>query len=65
MRRPLAVAAADTWQLVREAGRDRTGRSALAGLVARLPSALADRHRLPPALEREVRALERGPHRAR
>lgn len=65
MRRPLAVAAADTWQLVREAGRDRTGRSALAGLLRRLPSALADRHRLPPALEREVRALERRPHRAR
>jgi GT2 family glycosyltransferase len=58
MRRPLAVAAAGSWRLLREAARDPVARTALAGLLRRLPAALADRRRLPPWLERDVRLLE-------
>jgi GT2 family glycosyltransferase len=59
MRRPLAVAGGETWRLVRDAVRDPVARAALAGLLRRLPAALADRRPLPPGLERDVRALER------
>jgi GT2 family glycosyltransferase len=58
MRRPLAIAGADSWRLLREAARDPVARTALAGLLRRLPAALADRRRLPPQVERDVRLLE-------
>lgn len=61
MRRPLAVAGGETWRLVRDAARDRVARAALAGLLRRLPAALADRRQLPPRLERQVRLLEQAP----
>src|SRR5690606_18581001 len=59
MRRPLRVAAADSWRLVRDAGRDRVARAALAGLAQTLPVAFAERRRLPAHVEEAVRVLER------
>jgi GT2 family glycosyltransferase len=59
MRRPLGVAAADSWRLARAAGRDRTARAALTGLLRALPVALADRRRLPASVECDIRTLER------
>lgn len=59
LRRPLPVAASDTWWLVRQASTDRASRVALAGLLRRLPAALALRQRLPDAVEADVRRLER------
>lgn len=61
MRRPLRSAAADSWRLVRAAGRDRTARAAVTGLLRALPVALADRRRLPARVERDIRTLERSP----
>lgn len=65
MRRPLPIAAAESLRLVRASAGDPAARAALAGLIRRLPAALAGRRRLPVALERDVRLLERtggGPH---
>ncbi|MFS8522302.1 MAG: glycosyltransferase [Micromonosporaceae bacterium] len=59
MRRPLRVAVADSWRLVRDAGRDRVARAALVGLAQTLPVALAERRRLPAHVEEAVRVLER------
>ena len=58
LRRPLPVAAALTTALVRQAPGDRVARTALAGLLRRLPAALAARRPLPPAVEAQVRQLE-------
>ncbi len=58
MRRPLPVAAAASWRLVRDSLTDPVARAALLGLLRGLPTALADRRRLPPAVERDVRLLQ-------
>ena len=57
LRRPAAVAAAETLRLARDAGRDPDARAALAGALARLPAALRSRRRLPADVERKVRLL--------
>lgn len=61
LRRPLPVALAETGRLARAAGRDRDARTALAGVVGRLPAALAARHRVPDVLEADIRTLEATP----
>jgi GT2 family glycosyltransferase len=58
MRRPLPVAVLDTWELARASTHDPVARAALAGLLRRLPAAVASRHRLPDVVERDVRLLE-------
>lgn len=58
LRRPLSVAAAGTAALARRAGRDPVSRRALAGLLLRLPAAMAGRHTLPPALTAQLRRVE-------
>ncbi len=57
LRRPAAVAAAETLRLARDAARDPDARAALAGALARLPAALRSRRRLPADVERKVRLL--------
>ena len=57
LRRPAAVAAAETLTLARDGARDPDARAALAGALARLPAALRSRHRLPADVERKVRLL--------
>ncbi|MFS8499494.1 MAG: hypothetical protein FWJ70_14980, partial [Micromonosporaceae bacterium] len=52
-------AVADSWRLVRDAGRDRVAGDALVGLAQTLPVALAERRRLPAHVEEAVRVLER------
>lgn len=58
MRRPLAIALAVSARLVRRALSDRVARGAVADLVRVLPSALAQRRRLPASLEHQVRLVE-------
>jgi GT2 family glycosyltransferase len=62
MRRPLWVATLAAARLARESLRDPAARAALAGVVARLPSALRRRTRLPADVERQVRLLEASQH---
>ncbi len=58
LRRPAAIAAASTWEAVREAATDPLARAALADAVGGLPWALRNRRRLPARVERAVRCLE-------
>ncbi len=58
MRRPLGRALAATADMVRRAPADPVARRALAGLLPRLPRAVAGRRRLPAATEAELRLLE-------
>jgi len=58
LRRPLGVALRATRSLVRASFVDRDHRSALAGVVRRLPAALVHRAVVPPELEQRVRLLE-------
>jgi GT2 family glycosyltransferase len=57
LRRPAAVALAETVGLARDAVRDPDDRAALAAAARRLPAALRSRRRLPPDIERKVRVL--------
>ncbi|MFP5321586.1 MAG: glycosyltransferase family 2 protein [Acidimicrobiia bacterium] len=61
LRRPLPVALAGTGRLAAAATRDADARTALAGVAARLPAALADRRRIPGAVESDLRTLEARP----
>jgi len=61
LRRPAAIAAASTWEAVREAATDPLARAALADAVGGLPWALRNRGRLPARVERAVRCLEASP----
>ena len=61
LRRPLTVALAATGRLAVAAPRDADARTALAGVAGRLPAALADRRRLPAAVESDLRTLESQP----
>jgi glycosyltransferase involved in cell wall biosynthesis len=58
MRRPLRRCAAESAVLLRRAARDPAALLAVAGVVSRLPLALAQRRRLPPEVERQARILE-------
>lgn len=58
MRRPLPVAGAGTWELLRSTPRDPVARAALLGLLRRLPAGLAGRRRLPARVEQDIRLLE-------
>ncbi|MFF9375480.1 glycosyltransferase family 2 protein [Streptomyces griseoluteus] len=59
LRRPLSVALAASARLAVAAATGRPGAApALRELLARLPAALARRHRLPPAVERAARLLD-------
>lgn len=57
LRRPPAVALAETASLAGRASGDRDARAALVGTARRLPRALAARRRLPDAVERKIRVL--------
>jgi len=57
LRRPVAVAAAETLSLARDAVRDPAARATLFAVAARLPAALRQRRPLPPDVERKVLAL--------
>lgn len=57
LRRPPAVALAETASLAGRARGDRDARAALVGTARRLPRALAARRRLPDAVERKIRVL--------
>ena len=57
LRRPAAVALAETLRLARDAVRDPDDRAALAAAARKLPAALRSRRRLPPEIERKVRVL--------
>jgi hypothetical protein len=57
LRRPVAVALAETVRLARDAVRDPDDRAALAAAARKLPAALRSRRRLPPEIERKVRVL--------
>lgn len=57
LRRPAAVAAAETLRLAGDAARDPVARAALAGVLRRLPAALRSRRRLPPGVEHKIRVL--------
>jgi GT2 family glycosyltransferase len=57
MRRPARRAAATTAGLARRARHERAAARALAGVVARLPAALAQRRLLPPDVEAAARLL--------
>jgi GT2 family glycosyltransferase len=59
LRRPLPVALAGTGGLARRAATDPGARSALAGLLRRLPAALRARRPIAPELERRFRAAQR------
>jgi GT2 family glycosyltransferase len=59
LRRPVAVAAATTAALARQARRDPAARRALAETARVLPAALRQRRPLPPPVEAQVRLLER------
>ncbi|MBC2878258.1 glycosyltransferase [Streptomyces sp. TYQ1024] len=59
--RPLPYALSRTWSLARDCPGDREARRALAGVLRRLPAALARRRPLPPAVERGARLVERAP----
>lgn len=58
MRRPVPVAVRSAGAVVGASVRDPAARAALAGLLARLPAALAQRAPLPAPLERQVELLE-------
>ncbi|BDT90904.1 glycosyltransferase family 2 protein [Nocardia sputorum] len=58
MRRPLRRCAAESAGLVGRTVRDPGTLLAVAGLLRRLPQALAQRRRLPPEIERRARILE-------
>ncbi|MEU6191591.1 glycosyltransferase [Nocardia sp. NPDC047038] len=58
MRRPLRRSAAESASLLRRAARDPGMLLAFAGVVRRLPRALAQRRTLPPEVERRARTLE-------
>ncbi|MGW4714261.1 glycosyltransferase family 2 protein [Nocardia sp. NPDC004260] len=58
MRRPLRRCAAESAGLLRRAARDPGTLLAFAGVVRRLPRALAQRRTLPPEVERRARTLE-------
>ncbi|WP_245547927.1 glycosyltransferase family 2 protein [Nocardia pneumoniae] len=58
MRRPLRRCAAESAGLLRSAVRDPGTLLAIAGIVRRLPWALAQRRGLPPEVERQARTLE-------
>ncbi len=58
MRRPACTALQGTAALARRARRDSTARRALAGVLVRLPAALAGRRPLPPAVTVQLRMLE-------
>jgi GT2 family glycosyltransferase len=58
LRRPVGHALASTAALAASAAADAAARRALAGLLARLPRALAARRRLPPAVAAQLRILE-------
>jgi GT2 family glycosyltransferase len=58
MRRAPGTALRGTAALARRARRDATARRALAGLLVRLPAALAGRRPLPPAVAGQLRTLE-------
>ncbi len=57
LRRPPAVALAETMRLAGQATRDPDARAALADAVRQLPRALAGRRSLPRAVERKIRIL--------
>ena len=57
LRRPAAVALAETMSLAGQALRDRDACAALAGAARRLPRALAARRRLPDDVERQIRTV--------
>jgi GT2 family glycosyltransferase len=59
LRRPLPVALAGTARLARRALRDPACRSALLGLLRRLPAALAERDPVPAALEQRFATAQR------
>lgn len=59
LRRPWSWCFAETAVLAARAVRDADARAVLAGLLARLPSALRHRRRLPESVERQARLLER------
>ena len=58
MRRPIRQCAAETARLLVRAARDPGTLLAVAGVVRRLPSALAQRRRLPPDVESRAQILE-------
>ncbi len=58
LRRPLRRALGETIAVMRRAVHDRTARGALAQAIRGLPWALANRRRIPPAAELQLRALE-------
>jgi GT2 family glycosyltransferase len=62
LRRPPAVALAQSVSLASQAARDRDARIALADAARRLPQALAGRRRLPCEVERKVRVLAEAEH---
>jgi GT2 family glycosyltransferase len=62
LRRPPAVALAQSVSLASQAARDRDARIALADAARRLPQALAGRRRLPCGVERKVRILAEAEH---
>jgi GT2 family glycosyltransferase len=62
LRRPPAVALAESVSLASHAARDRDARGALADAARRLPQALAGRRRLPYRVERKIRALAEAEH---
>jgi GT2 family glycosyltransferase len=57
MRRPLSVALRSSCSLAGRTLHDRHARSGLAGALRRAPAALRRRHRLPRAVERQLREL--------
>jgi len=59
LRRPLPVALAATGRLARRAVREPAARSALAGLLRRLPTALAQRRPVPDDVERRFATAQR------
>ncbi|MBR7825009.1 glycosyltransferase [Actinospica sp. MGRD01-02] len=58
LRRPMARALGFTADLARRAAEDDAARRALRTLCAGLPTALRERHQLPPAVEARIRLLE-------
>ncbi|MDJ1132833.1 glycosyltransferase family 2 protein [Streptomyces iconiensis] len=60
LRRPLPLALARTRALARDAVRDTEARTALAGVLARLPAALRARAPLPGSVEHAARLLDGG-----
>ncbi|MTD53383.1 glycosyltransferase family 2 protein [Amycolatopsis pithecellobii] len=63
LRRPLRRCVTDTASLAAKALRDAEARAVLAGVLARLPTALRHRRRLPDDVEHQARLLEGKAHR--